>query len=165
MGQSVLVESPNKMQDRLCANLCLLRGVQFLLAPCVSSMPWLTENLLRVHGIVDPISDPMCWRGNHGELPAVDCTSASQQRQAFKKVALVESRRKDATRAFLQQIEDADIRRPNGKHEFVVVFDWRVMEAVTKEERRNVGGWENKNVLLDMNSPEGIWRKYWVGLV
>ena len=164
IGQSVL-ESPVKMQDQPCANLCLLRGVQFLLAPCVSSMPWLTENLLRIHGVVDPVSDPMSLRENDGELSAVDYTSASQRQSTFKKVALVESRRKDATRAFLRQIEDADLKRPNGRHEFVVVFDWRVMEAVTKQERRHGGICEDGTSLFDMNSPGGIWRKYWVGLV
>ncbi len=82
-------------KDRTCANLCCLAGAQFLLAPCISSMPWLIEDLLRPHGVIDYVSDPKAWQGFPGSRDAenADVSAPPLGRLLYppKRVALVES--------------------------------------------------------------------------
>ncbi|KAH8887366.1 hypothetical protein GQ53DRAFT_749844 [Thozetella sp. PMI_491] len=151
----------------LCPGLCRLARCQLLLAPCVSRIPWLTEDLLSFHGVDEHVSDPAAWNAD----PTMDATEMSIASTAngprpVRKVALVESRRKAATEEFLRRIEAANLARSNGRKEYVMVFDWRVMEALAKEEETyaKISG-EARRDVFDMRNTNSIWRKHWVGLV
>ncbi|KAJ3564492.1 hypothetical protein NPX13_g7824 [Xylaria arbuscula] len=87
---------------------------------------------------------------------ADDSTSKAtpNKRRRLRKICLVESRRKEATQAFLKKIKDADLRRKSGEREWVAVYDWRVLETITKQ--------ESKAKSVRGTDP---WRRHYVGLV
>lgn len=130
-----------------CPETCALTGISFLLAPCVSRTPWLTEDLLSSHGILDFTLNPEDWK-----------------KSPLKKVVLVESRRKEATEALFRRIEQAGLKRRRGRREYVPAFDWRLLEALTKEESECGRSGKEQNSRFDMKNSQSIWRKFWVGL-
>jgi len=130
-----------------CPETCALTGISFLLAPCVSQTPWLTEDLLSSHGILNFTLNPEDWK-----------------RSRLKKVVLVESRRKEATEALFRRIEQAGFERRGGRREYVPVFDWRLLEALTKEESECRRSGKEQDSRFDMKNSQSIWRKYWIGL-
>lgn len=163
-----------------CPDTCALTGISFLLAPCVSQTPWLTEDLLSSHGVGDFVLDPNDWKnaafppstaetllpggsaaatrnGNPQQLPG-------RRKPRLKKVVLVESRRKDATDAFLRRIERAGLELRRGRREYVPVFDWRLLEALTTGEAECSRNGDKQDARFDMKSSQSIWRKYWIGL-
>jgi len=149
---------------------CPLRNMSFLLAPCIASMPWLTEDLFSVHGITDSTTSLDHWKSMEPPSSgAATYTSHTQQDAQGKppkrrKFALVESRRKGAVDRLFQDIQAAQLRRRNGKREWIPVFDWKVMEELTKEEEKHhcvAGQLEER---FDSRSKRSIWNKHWVGL-
>ena len=72
-----------------------------------------------------------------------------------RKICFVEAQRKEATQAFLGRIKGAGLRLPNGQRDWVAVYDWRALQAITDEE----GG--NKSLFAGFSDP---WRKFFVGL-
>jgi DNA ligase-4 len=164
-------------QCRYCPESCPLAGYSFLLAPCISMSPWITEDLLSSHGVTSFHTDPREWKDKSetdvysssmppGLADNTDnlTTKASNRGVRKRKIVLVESRRERATRAFLDRIESAQLQRRGGKREWVRVFDWRVIEDLTKEEAKCSRAGENRDAQLDMRSAQSIWRQYWVGL-
>ncbi|TRX87925.1 hypothetical protein FHL15_011183 [Xylaria flabelliformis] len=141
---------------------CALASCSVLLAPCISSYAWVTDDLLRRHGIVNPLLDPRVWKnkdfhssarrsaGSSVSEPAPPSTSATRPR--IRKICLVESRRAEATQAFIQKIKEVDLKRRDGGRERVTVYDWRVLEVITKEEEARKKGTDP-------------WRRFYVGLV
>lgn len=149
---------------------CPLRNMSFLLAPCIASMPWLTDDLFSVHRITDFVTDLEDWKNTgHSSsgtgIVASYTQSCSEGRPLRRrKFALVESRRKGAVDRLFQDIQAAQLRRRNGKREWIPVFDWKVMEELTKEEERHhcvAGRLEER---FDSRSKRSIWNKHWVGL-
>jgi DNA ligase-4 len=163
--------APGRSQSKACktsspcctiaGHQCALVNCSVLLSPCISSYAWLTDDLLRRHGISDPLLDARVW--SNGELQthkgSGDCGSATTQatpgrtRRRVRKICLVESRRKEATEAFLQKIKAADLRKRGGEREWVAVYDWRVLECITEQE-------EKENSLRGKDP----WRRYYVGI-
>lgn len=149
---------------------CPLRNMSFLLAPCIASMPWLTDDLFSVHRITDFATDLETWEDTGLVSPGTSiitshpqsCSDGRPTRR--RKFALVESRRKGAVDRLFRDIQAAQLRRRNGKREWIPVFDWKVMEELTKEEEKHrcvAGRLEER---FDSRSKRSIWNKYWVGL-
>ncbi|KAI0443909.1 hypothetical protein F4803DRAFT_513248 [Xylaria telfairii] len=148
----------------IAAHRCALASCSILLSPCISSYAWITEDLLKRHGIVDPLLDPRVW--NNKDLFASMCgspgsledgsipTSTPAGRRHIRKICLVESKRKEATKAFLQKIKDTDLRKRDGEREWITVYDWRVLEFITEQEEQE-------------KSSKGTdpWRRFYVGIV
>ncbi|KAI0427066.1 hypothetical protein F5Y09DRAFT_40648 [Xylaria sp. FL1042] len=167
---SVATESPSKSSKSAnpCCSIagyeCALASCSILLAPCISSYAWITDDLLRRHGIVDPLLDPRVWHNPDSQRSicrsssSFECESTPEatpgRRQRVRKICLVESRRKEATQVFLQKIKDAGLKKKGGEREWVAVYDWRVLETITERE-------------LQDKSVRGTdpWRRFYVGLV
>ncbi|KAH8908711.1 hypothetical protein BR93DRAFT_950440 [Coniochaeta sp. PMI_546] len=166
-------EAGGTQGSRACiysGDACPLRNMSFLLAPCIASMPWLTEDLFSVHGITDFVTDLSHWKSldqhSSGLGKVTSLTQPHTQGGAprWKRFALVESRRKGAVDSLFQDVQAAQLRRRNGKREWIPVFDWRVMEELTREEERHhcvAGKLEER---FDSRSKRSIWNKHWVGL-
>ncbi|KAI0871420.1 hypothetical protein GGS24DRAFT_61482 [Hypoxylon argillaceum] len=141
---------------------CVLANCSILLAPCISSYAWITEDLLRRHGIGDPLLDPRVWNNIDaqssmcGSTSSLECeatyTDAPKKKQRARKICLVETRRKEATEAFLQKIKDAALKR-GGEREWVTVYDWRVLEFITEQEE-----------LEKSSRVRDPWRRFYVGI-
>ncbi|GAW18903.1 hypothetical protein ANO14919_083860 [Xylariales sp. No.14919] len=143
---------------------CALANCSILLSPCISSYAWITDDLLKRHGIIDPLLDPRVWHSIDSRMSVCrstgdfECESGHEatpgRRQRIRKICLVESRRKEATEAFLQKIKDADLKTKGGEREWVTVYDWRVLETITEHE-------------LQEKSSRGKdpWRRFYVGIV
>ncbi|KAI3336148.1 hypothetical protein F4824DRAFT_462370 [Ustulina deusta] len=157
----------SKSSSSCCATArdkCVLASYSILLSPCISSYAWITDDLLRRHGIIDPLLDPRVWHnidsrmsisGSTGSFECESTTKATLgRRQRPRKICLVESRRKEATEAFLQKIKDADLKKKSGGREWVAVYDWRVLETITEHELQ-----EKSSRSADP------WRRFYVGLV
>jgi DNA ligase 4 len=113
-------------------------------------MPLITDDLFGQHGITRFITDPQEWGFENNPVQPRDAKPGP------RRLCLVEARRPDATAAFLKTIEDANILQPNGNRDWVFVYDWRVLEAITHHE-------EGDNSLFSGFSDP--WRKYFKGLV
>jgi DNA ligase 4 len=148
----------------LASDGCTIANCSVLLSPCIAQYAWVTDTLLGMHGIRDFVIDPSTWKQqivsastDQSDLE-LDRNEHSTGVPLFKdkcvrKICLVESRRKGATDAFIKKIEEVDLRRKSGKREWVGVYDWRVLEAITELEPRKRG--------LGDRDP---WRKYYVGI-
>ncbi|KAK3308766.1 uncharacterized protein B0T15DRAFT_483355 [Chaetomium strumarium] len=88
--------------------------------------------------------------------------TGTNTRRRRRKIVLVDARRREATVAFLQTIEAAQLERSNGEREYVAVYDWRVLESIREEERKcERNGWA-PGTRFGLNS--SLWRRFWVGL-
>ena len=164
--QSKLTEAnlANSSCCSIASDKCALANCSVLLSPCISSYAWITDDLLKSHGIVDPLLDPRVWHNldsrtstcgsadsfGSGSTPKATPTG----RRRVRKICLVESRRKEATDAFLMKIKDANLRKRGGEREWVAVYDWRVLETITEQESQ-------------AKAARGTdpWRRFYVGLV
>lgn len=167
---SVTAQSQGKVNSNyptccsITAHRCALASCSILLSPCISSYAWITEDLLRRHGIVDPLLDPRVWNnkdlfaslgGSAGSFEDGSTpTSTSAGRRHIRKICLVESKRKEATKAFLQKIKDTDLRKRDGEREWVTIYDWRVLEFITEQEEREKS-----------SKDTDPWRRFYVGIV
>lgn len=122
---------------------CALPNCAILLAPCIANYHWLTDNLLRAHGVIDFAVEPETWAQKLAML----------QKRPRRKICLVEGHRQEATSAFLERITKADIRTASGAHEWTEVYDWRLLEDLTARESGT--------------KPRGVdpWYKWRLGLV
>ena len=143
---------------RLTRDRCPLMNYLFLLSPCISTSPYILENLLPWHGsrVVTSLrafSNP--------SLPR-HCT---QTGRTYRKVALVEPNRTEQTVEFLQRIQGLNLRRGTRKRkgkgkgreretqkQWVEVYDWRLLECVAKQDRGRELGYNP-------------WRRCWMGAV
>lgn len=169
---SVMNRSPSDMAQSksgclIAGHECPLASCSILLSPCISSYAWVTDDLLKRHGITDPLLDPRVWKATglwtDTAVGDTDGSSASPpsrdhkpgRRRCPRKICLVESKRKEATRAFIQKIEDADLKRRGNEREWVAIYDWRVLETLTEQETQEESP-------LRGTDP---WRKFYVGIV
>ncbi|KAK4169082.1 hypothetical protein QBC43DRAFT_356672 [Cladorrhinum sp. PSN259] len=147
---------------------CVLSTYSILLSPCIAGFPWVTEDLLSVHGIMEFIRDPAEWKTaqfTSSNTSSVSCLGDSQQSGRRKrKVVFVDARRKQATEVFLQQIQAAKLTRSNGDREYVPVYDWRILEIVQEEERKAKAKGAKYEARFKMSGPNSFWKRFWVGL-
>lgn len=145
---------------------CALPAYSILLSPCIAGFPWVTEDLLSVHGITEFIRNPNEWKTPQftSKSSSTAVSSDGQPSRRKRKLVLVDARRKDATRRFLQSIEGAKLSRGNGDREYVPVYDWRVLEVLKEEERKAKGRRGRYEPRFEMNGPNSFWKKFWVGL-
>ncbi|KAI1821996.1 hypothetical protein F4861DRAFT_424884 [Xylaria intraflava] len=141
---------------------CALANCSVLLSPCISGYAWITDDLLGRHGILNPVLDLRAWdtkppltckdAGSAKDVSTPQATPGSNQQT--RKICLVESKRKEATEAFLRRIKDADIRKKDGRQERITAYDWRVLESITEHESK-------------AKSSRGgdPWRRFYVGVV
>lgn len=124
---------------------CPLINCIFLLAPCISSIPYINQNLLSWHGsrtvtslhsFADPSLPRRCPRTGH----------------KYRKIALVEPNRIEQTQEFMNRIGRLNLRRRSGKKQWVEVYDWRILEYTAKEDRGHEKGYNP-------------WRRCWMGAV
>ncbi|KAK8110890.1 uncharacterized protein PG998_007347 [Apiospora kogelbergensis] len=119
---------------------CAFTNSSILLAPCISSYAWVTDDLLKNHGIVSFEVDPEAWKRrpsssgpSFSSPPRVSVDTPGQTQRSVKivrkrKICLVETRRPKATREFLMRIEEAGLKKRDGQREWVAVYDWRILE-------------------------------------
>ncbi|KAK8034997.1 ATP dependent DNA ligase domain-containing protein [Apiospora rasikravindrae] len=119
---------------------CAFNNSSILLAPCISNYAWVTEDLLKTHGVVDFEVDPEAWKQRpsssgvfFSSSPRVTSDTLGQTQRIVKggrvrKICLVETRRPEATHEFLKRIERTGLTRRNGKREWVAVYDWKILE-------------------------------------
>lgn len=148
---------------------CKLSTYSLLLSPCISDFPWVTENLLSAHGVTGFIRNPRAWLSGSSQHQSLSesasiTTTTTAGRRRRKKIVLVDARRREATDSFLRSIQEANLKRRNGERAYVPVFDWRVLECLSEEERRCVHNREKPGTRLDVASGQSVWRRFWVGL-
>lgn len=152
---------------------CKLASFSILLSPCIANFPWVTEDLLSCHGVTDLIRDPKAWQiapESTARLPSntpgsTSNTSATGKTRRRRKIVLVDARRREATEAFLQSIEAAQLKRRSGEREYVAVYDWRVLESLKDEERKCSLSGQRAGSRFDLTNSQSIWRWFWLGLV
>ncbi|CAD6452344.1 6c9b9625-67b6-4f43-8f3d-f7d91447a443 [Sclerotinia trifoliorum] len=111
---------------------CVFSNKIFILAPCISSHLWLTEDLLKPHGATYITSlVPVTRR----VLPK-RCPNTGRR---VREIALAEHGRKEQTLAFMHQIRGLNLTRSNGKHDLIEVVDWRLLERIVNVELGNGG--------------------------
>ncbi|KAI1332019.1 hypothetical protein F5Y16DRAFT_421337 [Xylariaceae sp. FL0255] len=120
---------------------CLLANCSVLLSPYISDNDGATlNNLLKQHGVLKPLSDPQAWKEDGKALSrstTQGCDKNPPRQQRQRKVCLVDPSRELATAAFVQKIEDANLQKKNGRREWVPVYDWRVLQTITDEEKKS----------------------------
>lgn len=142
---------------RYAGRMCAFAGHFVLLAPCVASIPWLTEDLLPGHGVAAVFKDIPSWLASTS-LPG------SSRRQP--RVVLVERCRREATKEFLSNLRAEPLKGRNGQPEVVMAYDWRLLEAITDEEnvqRKSDGSGTRQKIGTGAHGKE-LWKKHFVGL-
>lgn len=137
---------------------CALAEFFVLLSPCVASMPLLTEDLLPSHGIAAVFTDIPSW------LASASLRMRPPRRQP--RVVLVERRRAEATRGFLAELQAEPLKGRHGRPEVLVAYDWRLLEAITDEEKalhRSDGGSTRQRKGTGAHA-KALWGKYYVGM-
>lgn len=144
---------------RYASRVCALAGSSVLLSPCIAEMPLLTEDILPAHGVTAVSTDISSWLASHA------AQTGAQKR--LRKLVLVERCRMEATTAFLRDLESSALQKRSGQAEVVLAYDWRLLEAITDEERRNQrseGGGTRQTARTGANR-EDLWRKYYFGCI
>ncbi|KZL87163.1 atp dependent dna ligase domain-containing protein [Colletotrichum incanum] len=140
---------------------CLLTHTIILLSPCVAQQPWITENLLPLHGIHQWATNPQDWIDNPATFgPPTSLSPATNSRkrsQRSRRICFVEHNRKEATRALMKHLEGNPQYMPSGTRVYVEVYDWRILEDITALERVLKGS----KPTAEHPDPK---RKWWVGL-
>ena len=123
---------------------CKFTGYLFLLSPCISGVPWVVDDLLPRHGgsVITSLASL-----SHPSLPR-HCPHTGRR---YRKIALVEPNRVEQTATFMKMISRLNLKR-KGKKEWVEIYDWRVLECVTKLE-------QGKSTSYDP------WKRCWIGAV
>jgi DNA ligase-4 len=142
---------------------CKIPTYSILLSPCVADFPWVTDDLLSCHGVAEFLREPKEWLDNNQDENGNTSQQNSTARHR-KKLVLVDARRKEATVAFLQSIEAAQLKRSNGEREYVPVYHWKVLEAIRDEEMRYSRNKWKLGSQFSMNGSSSLWRRFWVGL-
>jgi hypothetical protein len=109
----------------------------------VHSIRHLADDLIKPHGTTYTTS-------LHALVRKVLPRRCPETGRKVRKIALVESKNRDETIAFMREIEGLGLKRSSGEREYIEVFDWRLLEKIAVEE----GGRE-----LGYN----VWKRYWVG--
>ncbi|KAH8745797.1 hypothetical protein F5883DRAFT_566786 [Diaporthe sp. PMI_573] len=122
-------------------------------------MPLLTEDLLPAHGVSGVFTDIPSWLASQ--------VAQAGARMRHRRLVLVERHRSEATSAFLRELESRPLRRRDGRVEVVPAYDWRLLEVVTEEERRNRrsnDGGTRQTARTGANREE-VWRRHYFGCI
>jgi DNA ligase-4 len=126
---------PNPPPPTTPANLCnpstcLLSTSTIYLAPCISTTPYITQNLLPVHSSLTIITSLSHWsRQSFSHPPLTSTVSESQAFPGQKKLILVERHRWDVVTSIVEMLEGLE----EGQfRERVEVWDWRVAEVAAR---------------------------------
>ncbi|KXH59207.1 ATP dependent DNA ligase domain-containing protein [Colletotrichum salicis] len=147
---------------------CLFADTIVLLAPCIAHQPWVTENLLPLHGIHEWTADTQDWIASTDTTtssssssisltPASTSATSRSRRKRPRKICFVEHNRREATKTLMRRLESNPVHTPSGRREYVEVYDWRLLEDVTALEKVLKGSKPSK----EQPDPK---RKWWVGL-
>ncbi|GKT40831.1 uncharacterized protein ColSpa_01012 [Colletotrichum spaethianum] len=141
---------------------CLLTNTTVLLSPCIAQQPWITENLLPLHGIQQWATNSHDWTDNPpAPKPSASSSSSTTNTQKRslrpRRICFVEHNRKEATHAMMTHLEGNPQYTPGGRREYVEVYDWRFLEDITALEKELKGS----RPLAEHSGPK---RKWWVGL-
>lgn len=153
-------ELPTESSSGKCRHLpefCKFTTYSIILSPCVADFPWVADDLLSSHGVTEFLRYPKEWLNDQ------NATAPGSTRRK-RKIALVDTRRREATVAFLRSIEAAQLKRRNGDREYVPVYDWRVLEKIREDEQKYSRNRWKPGTRFDITSPQGIWKRFWVGL-
>lgn len=156
---SLLPPRPSPFSCGFAGRACALAGFSVLLSPCIANMPLLTEDILPAHGVSAVFTDVPSWLASHA-------TQAGTRRR-LRKLVLVERHRSGSTSAFLRDVESRPGRRRNGQAEVILAYDWRLLEAITEEERRNQrsdGDGTRQTARTGANREE-LWRRHYFGCI
>ncbi|KAI7266958.1 DNA ligase/mRNA capping enzyme [Hortaea werneckii] len=105
---------------------CPFANAVYYLAPCVASMPYVTENLLGAHLDVHFTPSLSDWdRDSYAHPPSSEAVSESQSYAGLSKIVLVEPKRVPATCGVLRELVGLNSGR---LRERIEVYDWRVLE-------------------------------------
>ncbi|PQE08230.1 hypothetical protein CJF31_00009475 [Rutstroemia sp. NJR-2017a BVV2] len=124
---------------KISSKTCPFTNCIFILSPAVTSI----RHLIKPHGTTYTTSLQALVRK---VLPR----RCSETGRKVRKIALVESKKRDETIAFMHEIEGLGLKRSSGEREYVEVYDWRLLEKIAAEEAGNGVGWN-------------VWKRYWVG--
>ncbi|KAH8753310.1 hypothetical protein F5883DRAFT_575133 [Diaporthe sp. PMI_573] len=122
-------------------------------------MPLLTEDLLPAHGVSGVFTDIPSWLASQ--------VAQAGARMRHRRLVLVECHRSEATSVFLRELESKPLRRRDGRAEVVLAYDWRLLEAITDEERRNRrsdDGGTRQTASTGANRKE-VWRRHYFGSI
>jgi DNA ligase-4 len=147
----------------LFPDTCKIPTYSILLSPCVADFPWVTDDLLSCHGVTEFLRDPKEWLNNNQD----DNDTTNRSNSSYhhrKKLVLVDGRRREATVAFLESIEAAQLKRSNGERQYVPVYHWKVLEAIRDEEMRYSRNKWKLGREFNVNGSSSLWRQFWVGL-
>lgn len=156
---SLLPPRPSPLLCGFAGRACALAGFSVLLSPCIANMPLLTEDILPSHGVSAVFTDIPSWLASHA-------TQAGARRR-LRKLVLVERHRSESTSAFLRDLESRPWQKRNGQAEVVLAYDWRLLEAITEEERRNQkssGGGTRQTARTGANREE-LWGRHYFGCI
>ena len=174
-------QAPRPSTSRKCVcfpDWCKLPTYSILLSPCIADFPWVAEDLLSSHGVTEFLRDPKEWLVDAPQptpgststaAPTSNSTADTRRRRRQTKIALVDTRRREATVAFLQSIEAAGLKRRGSgggekEREYVPVYDWRVLETIREEEQRYSRNRWKVGTRFEVNGAGSVWRRFWVGL-
>jgi DNA ligase-4 len=157
--------SPQRSSAVSCGyagNVCALANSLVLLSPCIASMPLLTEDLLPSHGVSGVFFDIPSWLASYA--------AQTGARRRPRRLVLVERHRSEATSAFLRELEARPLRRWDGSAEIVLAYDWRLLEAITEEERRlrrlgDEGDAGTRQTARTGANWEKLWRRFYFGSI
>lgn len=156
---SLLPPRPSPLSCGYAGRVCALAGFSVLLSPCIANMPLLTEDILPAHGVSDVFTDIPSWLASHATQIGV--------KRRLRKLVLVERHRNESTSAFLRDLESRPGRRRNGQAEIILAYDWRLLEAITEEERKNQksnGNGTRQTAKTGANREE-LWRRHYFGCI
>jgi DNA ligase-4 len=155
---------PAQGRCRHFPDTCKFPTYSIILSPCIADFPWVADDLLSSHGVAECLRDPKEWLTPGTQPPGTPSSSTASNSSRRIKIALVDTRRKEATVAFLQSIEAAGLKRRNGEREYVPIYDWRVLETIREEERKHACNKWKLGTRFDLSGQGSVWRRFWVGL-
>ena len=155
---------PAQEKCRHFPDTCKFPTYSIILSPCIADFPWVADDLLSSHGVAEFLRDPKEWLTPSTQPLGTPSSFAASNISRRTKIALVDTRRKEATVAFLQSIEAAGLKRRNGEREYVPIYDWRVLETIREEERKHACNKWKLGTRFDLSGQGSVWRRFWVGL-
>lgn len=155
---SLLPPRASPLSCGFAGRVCALAGFSVLLSPCIANMPLLTEDILPAHGVSAVFTDIPSWLAYH----------ATQVRaRRLRKLVLVERHRSESTSAFLRDLESRPGQNRDGQADIILAYDWRLLEAITEEERRHrrSNGSGTRQTAKTGANREELWRRHYFGCI
>lgn len=112
---------------RLIHTQCLLRDFLFLLSPCISDDPWISDSLLSWHG-------SRFTSSTKAFVNLIRPAIHSRTEDKIHKVILIDTKRTTQTVEFLKRVQ-MQLCAAGGPKQWVEVYDWRLLEYMAKVDR------------------------------